>query len=257
MPTKIYYIHDNGGRPFKVVIKNREVLVYKQLFDADINYDNKPLMRFIPTKIFIGKSPINRMTKFSLGYGDDFDGNSILLNLSDNKYVYIGSDIRSFKTRNRIIKYVSPVGNNDVPYPYAIDSKGNIYLIVEGIILKNSRQLKSRMKDYDDPYSYYYDWHLITSDIGSIPPKIPKLTNHLKISEFFLGNDPYTLTFDPNPDKEYDRLIQDFGSDIYVIDEDGNRIDLDRNTFIDLMNKFNRKLQVKRLSTKILQKRLI
>ena len=71
------------------------------------------------------------MTKFSLGYGEKFDGNSILLKLSKNKYVYIGSLIYSFNAYNEITTFISPVGNNDVPYPYAIDEKNNYYLLSE------------------------------------------------------------------------------------------------------------------------------
>ena len=38
---------------------------------------------------------------------------------------------------------------------------------------------------------------------------------------------------------EYDRLIQHFESDVYAVDENGNKIDLDRIVFVNLMNKFN------------------
>ena len=71
------------------------------------------------------------MTKFSGGYGKFFDGNSILLKLSKNKYVYIGSVIYSFTSYNEITTFISPVGNSDVPYPYAIDEKNNYYLLLE------------------------------------------------------------------------------------------------------------------------------
>lgn len=30
--TKTYYTHDNGGRPFKVVIDGKQVRIYKQVF---------------------------------------------------------------------------------------------------------------------------------------------------------------------------------------------------------------------------------
>ena len=65
------------------------------------------------------------MTEYSGGYGDEFDGNSILVHISENKYVYIGSSIYSFESQAKIIRYISPVGNSDVPYPYAIDEKEN------------------------------------------------------------------------------------------------------------------------------------
>ena len=76
---------------------------------------------------FIGISPKNAMTKFSGGYGKYFTGNSILIKIDNNKYVYIGSDIYSFTAETNIIRYVSPVGNNDVPYPLAYGSQ-NVYV---------------------------------------------------------------------------------------------------------------------------------
>jgi hypothetical protein len=44
------------------------------------------------------------------------------------------------------------VGNNDVPYPYAIDGNGNIYLMLEKIIVLNGNE---RIIG-DEPYQFYY-----------------------------------------------------------------------------------------------------
>ena len=68
------------------------------------------------------------MTEFSGGYGKKFDGNSILLQLNDNRYA-IGCYIYEF-TSNKIISFISPVGNNDFPYPFALD-KDNAYLMLD------------------------------------------------------------------------------------------------------------------------------
>ena len=62
------------------------------------------------------------MTDFS-GAGDeiDFDGNTLLLECEDNGYVFIsGLEIFQFKTDDKIIDYISLVGNNMVPYTFAI-----------------------------------------------------------------------------------------------------------------------------------------
>lgn len=151
---KTYFIHDNGGRPFKVVIDNDKVYVYKNIhhdFDTyEDFYSDKPILTFHPMKIFIGKSPFNTMTQFSGGHGPEFDGNSILIQMSEKKYVYIGRKIYSFATEHKITKYVSPVGNSDVPYPYAVDNKKHIYLLEEDVIIK-------RVPRHIDPYDYFYD----------------------------------------------------------------------------------------------------
>ena len=90
------------------------------------------------------------MTEFSGGYGKYFDGNSILVQLNKKKYISIGWNIYSFETKDNIIKYSSPVGNNYVAYPYAIDNKGKHYLMIEYVIVKN-------VPEKEDPYWYYYD----------------------------------------------------------------------------------------------------
>ncbi len=85
-----------------------------------IMFDNL-IKKYRPTDIFIGKSVLNDMTKSSGGHGDKFDGNSILIKLDGSgpsKYVH-GIVVFEFTTDEPITKYVSSVGNNSVPYPYA------------------------------------------------------------------------------------------------------------------------------------------
>jgi hypothetical protein len=118
--NKTYLIHDNGGRPFKVVI-NEYVSIYKykgynEKTDKEI-YSQKPIIILKNIlNIFVGKSHKNEMTKFSLGYVHDFDGDSILIHVKNNEYIYIGSEIFRFYSFSDIVDYKSPVGNNDVPY---------------------------------------------------------------------------------------------------------------------------------------------
>src|SRR6266699_3699884 len=99
-----YYIHDNGGRPFKVIITRGQVKILQQTSGAKyaelLTFDK-------PKQIFIGKSPLNAMTKFSGGHGRQFDGNSILLDISSAKdmgrYVFIGERIYTFQTKSPIV----------------------------------------------------------------------------------------------------------------------------------------------------------
>ena len=136
---KTYFIHDNGGRPYLVYIKNKNVIIYNipedkindSLYDEKKNNNNKWMYinlveKYKAKEIFIGKSPLIRMTDFSGGHGKYFDGNTILLFLSNNNYVYISNSIEKIKIDDKIEKYYSFVGNSDVPYPMAIGKK-NIY----------------------------------------------------------------------------------------------------------------------------------
>ena len=54
----------------------------------------------------------------------DFDGNTILLECEDNESVYIsGLKISKFKTDDKIIDYISLMGNNMQPHTFALGEK--------------------------------------------------------------------------------------------------------------------------------------
>lgn len=86
-----YLIHDNGDRPFKVVVENRRVKIYKsQTYrDNEFIYKSTPSYIFDVAGVFVGESPLNSMTDFSGGHGPAFS-NSLLLQLSELRYVHIG-----------------------------------------------------------------------------------------------------------------------------------------------------------------------
>ena len=132
---------DNRERPFAVFIHPLNVRVYNLINKTEIKHN------FYYQHLFIGKSDRNQMTTDSGAFGSDYDGNSILLHQGDNNYLFIGQEIYSFQSRSRIVEYHSPIGNNLVPYPYAKDKRGNTYLMIEKVILKNANQ---------EPYELFY-----------------------------------------------------------------------------------------------------
>lgn len=147
---KIYYIHDNGGRPFKVIITGHTAEVYKLVDISSKNYKLSKTFDF--TESFIG-----------------VDGNSILLKVKSqdkdlNSYIFIGHEIFSFSIKDNILSYKSPIGNNDVPYPYAI-SKDNVYLMLESVILDKK---KLEFATIEDPYQYYY---FFDNELGRVKGK--------------------------------------------------------------------------------------
>lgn len=144
--NKTYKTHDNGGRPFKVKI-GKNVDVYH-------NYGKYLIASYKPIRIFIGKSLFDDMTAFSRGHGKKFDGNSILLQIGNNKYIQIGWEIFSFNSLTDIKEFYSPIGNNDVPYPYAIDINDNNYMLIENVIVKIDKKL---LKNNENIYQYYYE----------------------------------------------------------------------------------------------------
>lgn len=248
-----YYTHDNGGRPFLVKIYQNYVDVYKEEGDNSEETRNsyKKIYRFKFIEIFIGKSPKSKMTEFSSGYGSDFDGNSILLKIDQNRYIFIGEKISEFETTNDITEYISPVGNNDVPYPFAIDSKGNYYLMAEEVFMKK----RKIPKHFDDPHLYFYALHLITPDRAFRPPKQPLMKSD--INKFFIGEDQYTLTWEKDPSKDYDRLIKDIGSPLKLVYKDGKSRIIDKQEYIKLMNDFGKVIGCKPMKIiKVIQERL-
>ena len=132
---KKYLIHDNGSRPFLVNINGKDVSIFKlpKGVEEDRDTSKSEYTELVKVyrgvkKVFIGKSPKIEMTIFSAGYGKDFDGNSILVEISDKRYCLISDRIVEFSTKDNITKFVSPVGNNDVPYPLAYGSQ-NVYVL--------------------------------------------------------------------------------------------------------------------------------
>jgi hypothetical protein len=53
---------------------------------------------------------------------------------------------------------VSPVGNNHVPYPYAVDDRNNVYLMIEDVVLESYTMEQ-------DPYETYYAKELFTLNL--------------------------------------------------------------------------------------------
>jgi len=163
---KAYFTHLNGGRPYLVCLSPSSMLtVYTipsrthYILEKDVSRDqHKNRWMYIervlaPTrflKSWIGKSPKNQMTEFSGGYGRRFLGNSCLFHHDKNKYIFVGHKVFSFTTRSPIVSFVSPVGNSDVPYPFAIDQEGNAYLFLEEKILPRLSY------DTSDPYDSFY-----------------------------------------------------------------------------------------------------
>lgn len=254
-----YKIHDNGGRPFLVAIDGLSVDISKIVYDSDDEHHYEHILQYDTKRVFVGKSPLNGMTGYSGGYGEKFDGNSILLHLGDLKYVFIGKEIYQFRALAEIVKYKSPVGNNDVPYPWARDSKQNIYLMIENIVILNTPQNERNMNYYDDPYDYYYDArHIIPT-----PRYIDKIktATHYKskpvITEWGLGNNVYDLTYQSDAAKNYDRLMDFDEGDMYYLDADGERHHMSKDQYVKLMRKFGKRMGFMKISNKVIvQERL-
>lgn len=132
--VKSYQIHDNGGRPFVVEVhsakKEVEVFLNEYNEDTDKFIKGKSILRSPYQQIFVGPDSCPGRSEYT-ATDPSFKGNSILLHVSGSKYIYIGSEIHSFETRDgeTIKQYYSPVENNDVPYPYAIGENYTYFML--------------------------------------------------------------------------------------------------------------------------------
>lgn len=230
---KYYLTHNNHDRPFCVYVDEikKEVYVYERpnhVYYTEPKYYTILVKSFKPTKVFIGESPMNSVTEYSGGYGSMFDGNSILLKIDNNEYVFICEYIASFKTDNEIVKFISPIGNNDVPYPYAFDDKQNYYFMLQ----EDSGILHiPDISDQEDPYQYYYK---IIKDVSTSE----------NIKGIYMDDEFYYMTTHPYPSYHYDDLISRLGSPMYIQYKGrGQRKKIiTREKFIELLKNYNKKV---------------
>ena len=122
--NKIYLIHDNGERPFKVIANNEKIEIYTYT-DDNSHFDHTYDKLLLTINNFIGY-----WVGFDTSKYTNFHGNSILIQLSNHKYISVGWVIHEFETTDEIIDYVSPVGNSDVPYPVAY-GETNVYFMLD------------------------------------------------------------------------------------------------------------------------------
>ena len=226
--SQIYYTHDNGARPFRVEISTENHV------NVFIQNEEVPTYEYDPLTIFRGDSPETPMTLFSGGYGEDFDGNSFLFELADLNYIFVGDTVKSFTAHAKIITYVSLVGNNDVPYPHAIDEENRYYLMMEETVISNSDII-----GHLEPTQWFFTAQLISEDIGTTPPTQPLFGVFQDIKRLCFGDDEYTFVWHPSPAEDYERIQQDFSEDIAVLKIDGERIPLSKNEYITINDEFS------------------
>lgn len=255
----VYDTLDNGGRAFRVSIQstpprhNITVDVSRLLYNDDDDDDDDSesytvgptCLTLHPARVFVGESPRTRMTKASGGHGPEYRGNSILLELADHSgaaksYVHIGESVRTFQTlpqtgrpqqhRPSIVQFVSPVGRSGVPYPFAVDALGRIYLIAEDAVLAAPPYSPRVIRD---PYAFYYGRYTIVDPPG--PDSAEGRPLH-----YYSNDKPYGMTYTPDAASKYDRLLKRAkanGERLYIV-QGGRRRELTRGMYIGIVQRF-------------------
>ncbi len=212
-----YIIKYNYSEPYKVLING----THAQVLKAQDHEIYKLILEQDFVQVFIGKSESD---------GSEYDGNTILIQESEYSYVWIGDRIIRFMAYEQIIEYKSPLGPNEVPYPWAVDSRGWVYLFLEDVVMTNPGDSVKLSR----PYEYYW-----FDGLGNICGfRNPLIKNFQSIQKFFIENETYNLGYNPFPEKEYDRLVQSIGPNLFVEKTDGIKYPLNKQEFCDLMKEF-------------------
>jgi hypothetical protein len=147
----------NGGLFYYVHVSPKSINVFEftgsELDDTDLEtknddfevYFDKHVLCTDYKKLFIGDDKKNK----HYGYG-----NSVLIHVRDDEYIFICNKIVQFKTDKKITKFFSPIGNSSVPYPYAEDEDSRILLLVDEN--KGKVSIPVLQHYFNDPWGDYY-----------------------------------------------------------------------------------------------------
>lgn len=157
-----YQIHDNYDTPFEVNVRGKTVEVCKGAKNADGGYDNydEQVMKLPVKAVYPGT---NLQTPAEMRwYGEDAAvGNTVLLHVTDDTYIYIGGEIYQFRLSKgeTLQAYYSKIGPNDVPYPVLVTSHC-VYFLIEHVSVPRALFEGYDMNEMEwaDAYQYYYGY---------------------------------------------------------------------------------------------------
>lgn len=204
-------------------------------------------------RVLPGKSPLCPVTEFSGAHGKKWDGNTVLAELAgqgSNRYVVVARDVREFSAEAPVVRYVSPVGNSGVPYPYAVDEEGRTYLLAA---LGREAVLRwTREKFRDDPWDDLTKRSRMTADASFNPPQPPYLHRFADIAKFKIGGSQYTLMWEGHPRTVYDDVMKRLRAKKMSVRlyGGGERV-LDRDAYAALMKEYGDAVGVRGLVTKL------
>ena len=160
----IFIMHYNYENKYLVIIIDTTVYVYKN----KICKFDPPLFSFQAKNVFIGKSKVCPMKEFSGAANNSsrFDGNTLLLECENNEYVYI-SGISKFNTEDKIINYISLMGNNMTPYAIMVGEKYTYFLYHRYKFIENDKIEEGYLLNATNTSLDPYDYHLEKCGIDS------------------------------------------------------------------------------------------
>jgi hypothetical protein len=166
-PKHIYTIIDNGTLPYIIHDHGNKVIIYGNKYDRETKkfIITGKLLEIQYKQIFVGYDEDYNTNKQKKDYGV---GNTILLRTGTDKYILIADGIREFTLKNGdIIKeYHSPIGNNDIPYQFAVGDKYVYFLLEDDMKYAQKDKIDlTRSHEVFNQYSKIGDYQ--DYDIGS------------------------------------------------------------------------------------------
>ena len=165
-----------------------------------------PFLSFQAKNIFIGKSKVCPMTEFSgAGVKIDFDGITFLLECENNDYVFISQlEIFNFKTDDKIIENLSHMGNNMIPWTFAVGENYTDFLSFHYEFIQNDKNEEGTLLNATNDSSDPFDYQLGECGVDSF-----KTLEHSEVHTFY-------------PQNEEDEEVEDG----YLVEEDEENEDL-------------------------------
>lgn len=169
--TETFFSLNNGEHFFKTVLQPKSktkthVQIFKQkpfhsisffdnLFQKN-GYEDQPLLSLISSQILIGESLSGReRTQWEGSHGPQYNGNSLLIQINNLQYLYIGDIIYTFELKADLVHYESPIGISSITYPWAQDEDKNIYLLAYETMIKLNSENEYLLKvQGKDPYMF-------------------------------------------------------------------------------------------------------
>ena len=145
----IYKILDNGGTPYVVEITPTAVCIEDN--------KKKKIYKTPYEHVFLGEGRLTGAIYRK--------GSSILIQQSPTNYVYVGSEIYSFRTTEPIVAYESPVGPSETPYPYAIGAEYTYFMLDKEKVPNLLLDLKK------DAYGQFYGYTVSKKEEAMIEKK--------------------------------------------------------------------------------------
>ena len=137
-----YVLTHNRFNTYLVLIFSdlKKAQIYKMLYRDSPHREIEILMSFDYLQVFgLDEDENNKEANF-------------LFEISDKKYIYVGENLISFETNDKIVEYVSEHGNNDIKYPFAY-GKENIYFMLYQKYIRIQEYQNSTM---ENEYQYLY-----------------------------------------------------------------------------------------------------